>query len=92
MNGLLIAALTASSHANRQWQRSPAVLAMRCSARGYWSKWRSQMQRQRRLLQCTICMQRIHQGQGGADDVNGLLIAALTGLVARQSAVAAKSC
>ena len=26
------------------------------------------------------------------DDVNGLLIAALTGLVARQSAVAAKSC
>ena len=37
MNGLLIAALTASSHANRLWQRSPAVLAMRCSARGYWS-------------------------------------------------------
>ena len=39
MSGLLIAALTASSHANRQWQRSPAVLAMRCSARSYWSKW-----------------------------------------------------
>ena len=39
VSGVLIAALTASSHANRQWQRSPAVLAMRCSARSYWSKW-----------------------------------------------------
>ena len=29
VSGLLIAALTASTHANRPWQRSPAVLAMR---------------------------------------------------------------
>ena len=29
VTGLLIAALTASTHANRLWQRSPAVLAMR---------------------------------------------------------------
>ena len=30
MTGLSTAALTASTHANRPWQRSPAVLAMRC--------------------------------------------------------------
>ena len=34
MTGLLIAALTASTHANRPWQRSPAALAMRCSGSG----------------------------------------------------------
>ena len=34
VTGLLIAALTASTHANRPWQRSPAALAMRCSGSG----------------------------------------------------------
>ena len=59
------------------------------------------------LLIRTTCMRRVHHMRGGADDVTGLLIAALTalthanrravdcrthGLDTRQSAVAAKSC
>ena len=30
------------------------------------------------LLQCTMCMHYVHHKQEGADDVSGLLIAALT--------------
>ena len=137
MTGLLIAALAASTHANRPWQRSPAALAMRCSGSGSGAngaaRWSTQRlwfgckplgycqgrlemrlnQPQHRMLplrapiltkmvvsasmasvlmRCcsshnrstggllirTTCMRRVHHMRGGADDVTGLLIAALT--------------
>ena len=63
---LLIAALTALTHANRPWQRSPAVLAMRCH-----------LLRALCWL-ATVRMRRVHHMRGGADDVTGLSTAALT--------------
>ena len=89
VNGLLIAALTGlvarqSAVAAKSCCSCPS---MRCQTeRASWLVSTTE-ERSRGSIAEATCL------QGGADDdVNGLMIAALTGLVARQSAVAAKSC
>ena len=72
VTGLLTAALTASIHGSIEGKADAAGLLLWPTSEPHCATAACG------LLLCPICMHRVHHIQGGADDVTGLLTAALT--------------